>query len=383
MVEFAFVPFTGQQATGPTGPTGFVAGPTGDTGPTGVTGPTGGTGPTGSQGATGPTGTPGPTGGTGPTGRTGPTGSVGPLGPTGPTGNTGGQGGLGTAGQQGPTGPTGTTGATGPTGDTGPVGQQGPLGAPGPTGTTGATGPTGPTGDAVTGPQGPTGTLTGPTGDTGPTGPTGPDGSGVTPGTVIYVPTSAFPVNGGFGSGQRKVFPVHWGSKYGGGLMGPVNIDSEPAYPGGVAYSPDFLGTSGVGTLTIGGLTFPYMTCSNRVSFNTVSLQLSIPVPPLATAVTAVQIHTQVSGSTLLTSNNSISLTYDPLNGNPTASGNRGGINSDDGSPVVLACTGPFGAPSAGHHVTINIGQTLGVGEGPTPAGPFVVLYTRLLITWA
>ncbi len=84
--------------TGPTGSTG-ITGPTGATGETGPTGATGITGPTGSTGITGPTGS---TGITGPTGATGVTGITGPTGPTGVTGPTGATGPIGATGSSGP-----------------------------------------------------------------------------------------------------------------------------------------------------------------------------------------------------------------------------------------------------------------------------------------
>lgn len=114
-------------ATGPTGDSG-PQGPTGAQGDAGTATNTGATGPTGEQGATGPTGSQGDVGATG---VTGPTGDVGPMGPTGP------QGDPGTATNTGATGDTGPTGSAGSTGDTG---------ATGPTGLNGVTGPTGPGG---------------------------------------------------------------------------------------------------------------------------------------------------------------------------------------------------------------------------------------------
>lgn len=373
-LEFNFLPFNPEKP-GPTGPTGFDTGPTGATGPTGDTGlqgPVGvtgatspSTGPTGSQGLQGPTGPTGTTGATGVTGPTGSTGTFGPQGPDGPTGNTG---------------PTGVTGPTGdePTGDTGPRGDTGPTGPTGPSFVTptGATGPTGDTGVGATGDSGPG--IEGPVGPTGPTGIEG--GLNATLGVTTYWPTSQFPVNGLYNSGQNKRFGVLWSSRLGGGLMGPVMTDSLASYPGGETSRPDYMGTLGLVTTTILGEPWRWMIARTNVASNPMVMQVYLPVPDGASNVSAVRIHTQVVLSTFVTSNNSLTLRYDPLNGGSTSSFSRIGIGGNDGSPVQINLGGSIANPSVNHFIKIELEQNLAAGEG---AGPFICQWTRLAVTWS
>jgi hypothetical protein len=212
-------------------------------------------------------------------------------------------------------------------------------------------------------------------------------GNAVLPlGETVYSPTCAFPVNGSYNTTttQNRVFGVYWGSRFGGGICGPINTDSQDnPYPGGVYYAPEYLGTSGVGTLTLSGLQYPYMICSTRVAFNTVQMPMWLPVPSGATAISQIQVYTQVAGSTLITSNSSLTLLYNPLNGGASKSANRTGIGSNDGSPVAITIAGPIAAPTPGHHIRVELQQNFGVGEGGTPTGPYRVAWLRLAITWA
>lgn len=201
-------------------------------------------------------------------------------------------------------------------------------------------------------------------------------------GEVIYSPTSQFPVNGAYNGAENKVFGVMWSSRFGGGMCGPIQVDSQAVYPGGIQYFPDKLGTSGVFFMPLGGVSYPTMFCSTRAFNTTINLPMYAPVPPGATAITAINVQTQVAASALLTSNNSLGLFYDPLNGGATSLGTRAGISANDGVPIVLSVPGAFAAPTPGHVVKIEFRQVLGAGENPTPGGPFGCFWARLAITW-
>jgi hypothetical protein len=193
-------------------------------------------------------------------------------------------------------------------------------------------------------------------------------------------------VNGAYVTAQRKVFGVHWGSRFGGGVCGPVNIDSDASYPGGVQYAPDSLGTLGAAAASIGGLTFPWMTSTTRFTFNTVQMPMFLPVPPGATAITAIQVHTQVvSTGPFVSTGGSVTLAYGPLNGGASNSNFRavGTGSTNEGAPTILALTGPFAPPTPGHQISIEFRLTIGPGEGATPTPPLTCLWTRLAITWA
>ena len=419
-------------AAGPIGPTGLqgTAGATGTTGSAGaagqqgVTGPTGQNGANGTAGATGPTGATGTagsgggaTGPTGPTGNngstgaagvgiTGPTGAgvtgatgVGVTGPTGPAGATGSEGATG-FGATGPTGPQGATGA-GVTGATGSNGLPGSTGATGPAGATGATGSTGPLGGPIgpTGPIGATGPSGGPQGPQGPTGPqgnTGPTGflgTGVT-GSVpyyngtVWVPASTNIYNTGTNVGIGNVNPnsaaiLDLSNSSNQGFLPPAvsagSIPPSPAAPGLILYNSTtncLQYYNGTVWVPIGGLSVagPIATTGGYTTFGA-RQTVVFTAPAIANATYAWSISPPSAASSVNSSGNSFTVTFNGTVGTPasatinltaTSCGNSvaaSGLAVAYGGKAIISYTGAAQTWAVSGLTSINV-KLWGAGGG-------------------
>jgi hypothetical protein len=178
------------------------------------------------------------------------------------------------------------------------------------------------------------------------------------------MPSSDFYVNGAIQVGTLQ--PIFWGSRFGGGMAGPVNTDPPPAYPNRVA--------SSLAAYNVGGLLYNFHQVGLSTGGVTAQMLFYVPVPAGATSVVSVSMDRQivaVAGGIA-----GASLRYEPLNGGAPALVSTGGAVPDPGL-VTMNIPGPFAPPTPGHFIQIVYGTTL--NPGATNAQ---VNYTRLVIGW-